>query len=184
QFACDLLQARPGQRALDACAAPGGKAAHLLERHPDLDLLAIDSDGQRVALVGAALQRLRLDARLRTADATDPARWWDGRPFDRILLDAPCSGTGVIRRHPDIKWHRREHDIATMVALQARLLDALWPMLAADGRLVYATCSVLKDENERQIDAFLARHGDARSAECALPLGRASGAGWQILPGE
>lgn len=183
QLVADVLQARPGDRVLDACAAPGGKAAHLLELG-DVDLLAIDSDGERLARVRTGLARLGLQATLRTADATAPQDWWDARPFDRILVDAPCSGTGVIRRHPDIKWHRRESDIAALVAQQARLLEALWPMLAVDGRLVYATCSVLKDENERQIDAFLARHADARVAAIPLPAGRASGAGWQVLPGE
>ena len=183
QLAAEVLDPAGHGRVLDACAAPGGKAAHLLER-ADLELLAVDADPARLARVGDTLDRLGLRARLQAADATDPAAWWDGRPFARILLDAPCSGTGVIRRHPDIKWHRRAADIAPLVALQARLLDALWPMLAAGGRLVYATCSLLKDENERQIDAFLARHGDARALPLALPVGRASGAGWQLLPGE
>ena len=184
QLALRVLDPQPGQRVLDACAAPGGKAAHLLERAPGIELLALDSDPARLQRVAQGLERLGLAATLRAADATDPDRWHDGRGFDRILLDAPCSGTGVIRRHPDIKWHRRSSDIAALVALQARLLEALWPMLAPGGRLVYATCSLLKDENERQIDAFLARHGDARACALALPVGRASGAGWQILPGE
>jgi len=183
QLAVELLEVRDGLSVLDACAAPGGKAAHLLER-ADLALLAIDADPARLARVGEGLDRLGLRATLAAADASAPDGWWDGRRFDRILLDAPCSGTGVIRRHPDIKWHRRAADIAPLVALQARLLDALWPMLAPGGRLVYATCSLLKDENERQIDAFLARHADARALPLALPHGRASGAGWQLLPGE
>jgi len=184
QLVLQVLAPGAGERVLDACAAPGGKAAYLLEAQPSLQLLAIDSDGERMGRVRSGLDRLGLQASLRTADATTPAAWWDGRPVPRILIDAPCSGTGVIRRHPDIKWHRREGDIAPLVALQASLLDALWPMLAADGRLVYATCSVLKDENERQIDAFLARHPDARAVALALPAGRRSGAGWQLLPGE
>ncbi len=179
------LDPRPGQRVLDACAAPGGKAAALLEAVDGLDLLALDADPARLARVGPALDRLGLAATLRCADAAEPASWWDGRRFDRILLDAPCSATGILRRQPDIRRHRRAADLAPLVALQARLLDALWPLLAPGGRLVYATCSILPDENARQIDAFLTRHRDAR----AVPLdpavfGRPAGAGAQRLPGE
>jgi 16S rRNA (cytosine967-C5)-methyltransferase len=184
QLSAPALGARPGERVLDACAAPGGKAAHLLERVPGVDLLALDLDPVRLERVQAALQRLGLAAQLRVADAAQPESWWDGRPFDRILLDAPCSGTGVIRRQPDIKLHRRGADIAASCAQQARLLDALWPMLRPGGRLVYATCSVLKDENERQIDAFLARTDDAVALPLAPHYGRVSGAGAQRLPGE
>ncbi len=150
--------ARP--RVLDACAAPGGKTAHLLEL-ADLDLLAIDSDPARLPRVGQTLARLGLAATMQVADAADPARWWDGRPFDAILLDAPCSASGIVRRHPDVRWLRRESDVAALVATQSRLLDALWPLLAPGGRLLYATCSVFRDEGERGIVAFLQRRPDA-----------------------
>lgn len=146
----------PGARVLDACAAPGGKAAHLLECAP-LALLALDRDAQRLERVRATLQRLRLAAELRAADAGEPAAWWDGREFDAILLDAPCSASGIVRRHPDIRWLRREADLRTLAAQQARLLDALWPLLRRGGRLLYATCSIFRCEGEQQIDAFLQR---------------------------
>ena len=148
----------PGARVLDACAAPGGKTAHLLEL-ADLDLLALDSDASRLARVDDTLRRLGLHAELKAADAADPARWWDGRPFDAILLDAPCSASGIVRRHPDIRWLRRPADLPALAALQTRLLDALWPLLKPGGRLLYATCSVFKCEGQAQIDAFLQRHG-------------------------
>ncbi len=150
----------PGARVLDACAAPGGKTAHLLER-AELDLLALDSDARRLDRVGQTLQRLGLRATLRAADARRTADWWDGRPFDAILVDAPCSGSGVVRRHPDIRWLRRADDIAALVRVQAELLDALWPTLAPGGRLLYATCSVFRAEGQAQIDAFLQRRSDA-----------------------
>lgn len=179
------LDLRPGQRVLDACAAPGGKAAAILEAVDRIDLLALDADAARLARVGPALDRLGLAATLRCADAGAPSTWWDGQPFDRILLDAPCSATGILRRQPDIRWHRRAADIAPLVALQARLLDALWPLLAPGGRLVYATCSILPDENARQIDAFLTRHRDARAVPLDAALfGRDVGGGAQRLPGE
>ncbi len=178
------LDLRPGQRVLDACAAPGGKAAAILEAVDDIVLLALDADAARLARVGPALERLGLVADLRCADAGEPSTWWDGRPFDRILLDAPCSATGILRRQPDIRWHRRGADIAPLVALQARLLDALWPLLAPGGRLVYATCSILPDENAQQIDAFLARHRDARAVPLDAGFGRCAGHGAQRLPGE
>jgi 16S rRNA (cytosine967-C5)-methyltransferase len=145
---------------LDACAAPGGKTAHLLEL-ADLDVLALDSDPQRLERIAGTLQRLSLTARTACADAADTAGWWDGQPFDAILLDAPCSASGIVRRHPDVRWLRRPGDIATLAATQARLLDALWPTLASGGRLLYCTCSVFKAEGQDQIDAFLQRHGDA-----------------------
>jgi 16S rRNA (cytosine967-C5)-methyltransferase len=147
---------RPGARVLDACAAPGGKTAHLLER-ADLDLLALDADAQRLRKVDETLHRLRLSATLRAADARRPADWWDGRPFDAILLDAPCSASGIVRRHPDIRWLRRPADIAALARTQAELLDALWPLLAPGGRLLYATCSIFRAEGQLQIDAFLQR---------------------------
>jgi len=149
-----------GARVLDACAAPGGKTAHLLEL-ADVDVLAIDRDGTRLARVEETLSRLGLRARTRVADATDPPSWWDGRPFDAILLDAPCSASGIVRRHPDVRWLRRASDLPALAATQARLLDALWPLLAPGGRLLYATCSIFRDEGPAQIDAFLQRAGDA-----------------------
>lgn len=163
QQAAPLLLAGlpPGARVLDACAAPGGKTAHLLEL-AELDLLALDADPQRLARVGETLQRLGLNAALRAADARQPSTWWDGRPFDAILLDAPCTASGIVRRHPDVPWLRRESDIAALAATQAALLDALWPLLAPGGRLLYATCSVFPAEGSAQIDAFLQRTPGAR----------------------
>lgn len=149
-----------GARVLDACAAPGGKTAHLLEL-ADLDLLALDLDAQRLERVRGTLQRLHLRAELKAGDASQPAAWWDGRPFDAILLDAPCSASGIVRRHPDIRWLRRETDLQALAALQSRLLDALWPLLKPGGWLLYATCSIFKCEGQLQIDAFLQRHGAA-----------------------
>ena len=185
QFAAELLNPQPGDRLLDACAAPGGKLAHLLDRQPKLGCaIGLDNDPTRLQRIEENLRRLKLSATLRVADATAAGEWWDGQPFQRILIDAPCSGTGVVRRQPDIKWHRRAADIPALAAQQCALLDALWPLLAAGGRLVYATCSVLQDENARQIDVFLARHPDAVAIDPDLPVGRRSGHGWQILPGE
>ena len=153
----------PGARVLDACAAPGGKTAHLLEL-ADLDVLALDTDPARLTRVHDTLARLGLAARTLAADAGEPAAWWDGRPFDAILLDAPCSAAGIVRRHPDVRWLRRPTDIAALSAQQMRLLDALWPLLAPGGRLLYCTCSVFKAEGVHQIDAFLQRHPGARVA--------------------
>jgi 16S rRNA (cytosine967-C5)-methyltransferase len=153
----------PGARVLDACAAPGGKAAHLLEL-AELDVLAIDRDPVRLARVQDTLDRLGLQARLLAADAGNPAAWWDGVPFDAILLDAPCSASGIVRRHPDVRWLRRASDIDALAATQARLLAALWPLLAPGGRLLYCTCSVFRAEGQHQIDAFLQRHGGAGQA--------------------
>jgi 16S rRNA (cytosine967-C5)-methyltransferase len=148
----------PRARLLDACAAPGGKSAHLLEL-ADLDLLALDSDPQRLVKVQDNLTRLHLSAALKSGDACHPAAWWDGRPFDAILVDAPCSASGIVRRHPDIRWLRRPDDVTALVRIQAQMLDALWPLLATGGRLLYATCSVFKAEGQQQIDAFLQRLG-------------------------
>ena len=154
---------RPGARVLDACAAPGGKTAHLLEL-ADLDVLALDRDPARLVRVHETLARLGLSARCLAADAGDPAAWHDGRPFDAILLDAPCSAAGIVRRHPDVRWLRRPSDIETLAAIQARLLGALWPLLVPGGRLLYCTCSVFKAEGQDQIDAFLQHQHDARLA--------------------
>lgn len=185
QLAADVLACEPGMRVLDACAAPGGKSGHLLERTPELDALAaVDISAERLQKVRANLDRLDLDAALVAADASRPDAWWDGRPFDRILLDAPCSATGVIRRHPDIKSLRRDADIARLAAAQARLLDALWPLLAPGGKLVYASCSVLAAENANQVAAFLDRQSGARAGALPGKWGRAAGAGRQIPPGE
>ena len=184
QLAALAVDAQRGQRVLDACAAPGGKTAAMLETADALDLLALDIDPARNTRIAAGLTRLGLTATLLAADAAQPQDWWDGRPFDRILLDAPCSATGILRRQPDARWHRRAADIAALVAQQQRLLDALWPLLAVGGRLVYVTCSILPDENARQIDAFLARHPDARPVPLDERFGRPAGAGRQRLPGE
>lgn len=183
QYAAAMLAAQPGQRVLDACAAPGGKSAHLLELVPDLDLLALDLTAARVRLLQQTLERLQLRARTRVADAADPAGWWDGRPFDRILLDAPCSATGILRRQPDVRLHRRDSDIPALVAQQERLLDALWPLLARGGRLVYAVCSVLPAESSGVLRRTLARHADARLLPAGIAGALALPAAEQILPG-
>jgi 16S rRNA (cytosine967-C5)-methyltransferase len=184
QHAAALLDLHDGQRVLDACAAPGGKSAHILETAA-VELLALDRDPLRLPRVRENLDRLGLVARVRAGDAVEPATWWDGRPFDRILLDAPCSATGIIRRQPDIKLHRRAGDLQALAAIQSRLLAALWPLLAPGGRLVYATCSVLTGENARQISLFAERHADARLLASAPPGWRhATGGGAQNLPGE
>ena len=151
-----------GARVLDACAAPGGKTAHLLER-ADLDVLALDVDVKRCERIHENLLRLGLRAEVRAADAGEPDSWWDGRPFDAILLDAPCTASGIVRRHPDVRWLRRPSDVQQLAAQQARLLEALWPMLQPGGRLLYCTCSVFTTEGDGQTDAFLTRHADARS---------------------
>lgn len=182
QQVADLLDLHDGQRVLDACAAPGGKSAHALER-ARIDLTALDSDAGRLPRLRENLTRLGLEAHVVHGDASRPEDWWDGQQFDRILLDAPCSATGIIRRQPDIKLHRRAADIAPLAAIQARLGAALWPMLAPGGKLLYATCSVLRAENE----ATVARLLDICSNAKALPIhdrhGRAAGAGRQNLPG-
>lgn len=171
QKAASLLGLRDGLRVLDACAAPGGKCAHLLER-ADVSLTALDADPARCADIEANLSRLGLSARVKAADATDPGRWWDGAPFDRILADVPCSASGVARRHPDIKWLRRAVDVAAFADRQSRLLDGLWRTLAPNGKLLYVTCSVFREENGGVIDAFTARTPQARLARAgnALPL--------------
>jgi 16S rRNA (cytosine967-C5)-methyltransferase len=155
----------------------------MLERAA-FQLLALERESARADSIRSNLGRLTLACELRAGDAGDPVAWWDGNAFDRILLDAPCSATGVMRRHPDIKLHRRAGDIAPLAREQSRLLEALWPLLAREGRFVYATCSVLREENERVVGAFLDAHPEAQPVPCDLPVGRVAGAGWQILPGE
>jgi 16S rRNA (cytosine967-C5)-methyltransferase len=184
QAVADALAPPPAARLLDACAAPGGKAAHLAERDPSLRILALDADAPRVRRMQDAFARLGLDIATRAADATDPAAWWDGTAFDAILLDAPCSATGIVRRQPDVLLHRRESDLAALVALQARLLDALWPALAPGGVLAYATCSILPEENASQVRGFLERHADAALEPLGARFGRDTGSGSQRLPGE
>ncbi|MGH8090589.1 MAG: 16S rRNA (cytosine(967)-C(5))-methyltransferase RsmB [Rudaea sp.] len=182
QQAVRLLDLHDGQRVLDACAAPGGKSAHILET-ADVELTALDSDARRLPRLRENLTRLGLSAEVRVGDAADPRGWWDGRPFDRILVDAPCSATGIIRRQPDVKLHRRAADIPALAAMQSRLLQALWPLLRSGGRLVYATCSVLADENARRIEAFVSARADAQPMVPPLSW-HAAGAGVQNLPGE
>ncbi|MGC8508535.1 MAG: 16S rRNA (cytosine(967)-C(5))-methyltransferase RsmB [Thiomonas sp.] len=160
QYAAALLDVQADQRVLDACAAPGGKTAHLLER-ADCAVLALDKDAQRLRRVDDTLRRLGLRANTQAADAAQPDGWWDGQRFDRILLDAPCSASGISRRHPDIRWLRRAADIPALAATQTALLDALWPLLQPGGKLLYATCSVFPQEGAEQATAFLARHADA-----------------------
>ena len=160
QLAAPMLGALPGQRVLDACAAPGGKASHLLEL-ADVELVALDAVEERLERVRANFSRLGLSGSIICGDAADPGGWWDGREFQRILADVPCSASGVVRRHPDIKWLRRAGDLARFGAQQQRILDALWQLLARGGKLLYATCSLFLEENNAQVAAFLERHGDA-----------------------
>jgi len=184
QAVADALDPPRGARVLDACAAPGGKAAHLAERDPSLRIIALDVDARRVRRMQEAFARLGLDIDARAADAAAPEAWRRGETFDAILLDAPCSATGIVRRQPDVLLHRRESDLAALTALQARLLDALWPALAPGGALVYATCSILSAENAAQVRAFLDRHPDAALEPLDARFGRDTGAGSQRLPGE
>lgn len=185
QLAAPLLDVGPGQRVLDLCAAPGGKTAHILETQPDLaELVAVDIDMDRLHDVRRNLVRLGLRARLVCADGARADAWWRGEDFDRILLDAPCSGTGVIRRHPDIKRLRRAADIEPLVARQRELLDAAWRVLAPGGMLLYATCSIIHQENNAQLQDFIARHQDARVRGLDASWGRPLPFGRQILPGE
>jgi len=187
QLAAPLLELRPGLRVLDACAAPGGKAAHILELEPTTRLVALDHDRRRLARVRENFARLGLSGEILAGDAAKPKDWWDGQPFDRILLDAPCSATGVIRRHPDIRLHRKPGDLARLADTQSRLLDSLWPLLAAGGKLLYVTCSILPEENRQVVNAFLSRQQDARRHALSHPAlsahARPEGPGFQILPG-
>jgi len=185
QLAADLLDLAPGQRVLDACCAPGGKTCHILEVEKDLaGVVAVDLEAKRLVRVRENLARLGLSAELIAADGRDTATWWDGKPFQRILLDAPCSATGVIRRHPDIKLTRQPDDIAALAVLQGELLDAMWPTLEVGGILLYATCSTLPTENTEVIDAFLARTSGARELDLATTAGIKQPHGRQLLAQE
>lgn len=184
QLAAPLLDPPEGARVLDACAAPGGKTAHLLEHCPGLRLSAVDSDADRLGRIRDNLDRLGLRATLKKADACEPDGWWDGHDYDRILIDAPCSATGVIRRHPDVKWLRRPEDPARLARRQRLLLSRTWPTLARRGSLLYATCSILPSENDEVIARFLATHRDARALDIPAAWGVSTRHGRQILPGE
>ncbi|KPA89767.1 ribosomal RNA small subunit methyltransferase RsmB [Pseudomonas asplenii] len=185
QLAADLLDLAPGQRVLDACCAPGGKTCHILEAQPQLaGVVAVDLEAKRLLRVRENLDRLGLEAELIAADGRDTASWWDGKPFQRILLDAPCSATGVIRRHPDIKLTRQADDIAALASLQGELLDAMWATLEVGGILLYATCSTLPTENTEVIEAFLARTSGARELDIPGSFGVRQPHGRQLLAQE
>jgi 16S rRNA (cytosine967-C5)-methyltransferase len=185
QLAADLLDLAPGQRVLDACCAPGGKTCHILEAEPKLaGVVAVDLEAKRLVRVRENLERLKLSAELIAADGRDTQVWWDGKPFQRILLDAPCSATGVIRRHPDIKLTRQPDDIAALAVLQGELLDAMWITLEVGGILLYATCSTLPTENTEVIEAFLARTPGARELDLATTAGIKQPHGRQLLAQE
>jgi 16S rRNA (cytosine967-C5)-methyltransferase len=183
QYAAPLLDVKPGMRVLDACAAPGGKTAHLLETVA-ADVVALDIDAARLSRIRENLARLRLagpNIALVQGDAGVPRTWWDGRTFDRILLDVPCTASGVVRRHPDGKWRHRGSDVARFAREQARLLDAAWPLLAPGGKLLYATCSVFREENDARVDDFVERHPDALRESLDFPDAMPHRAG-QLLP--
>lgn len=183
QWAGHLLQPQANERILDACAAPGGKTTHLLELcNNQCDVTALDIEANRLERIQENLNRLQLNATLKIADAADTESWWDGQHFDAILLDAPCSATGIIRRHPDIKWHRKPADIRALNETQANLLEQLWPLLKPSGRLLYATCSVLPSENKEQIQSFLSRTDDAQLIVTPIPDALDTGFGQQLLP--
>ena len=184
QRVVDALSPGKGARVLDACAAPGGKAAHLLERDPSARVTALDIDPRRVRRMQDTFSRLGLQVDVRVADAAQPSIWWGGAAFDAILIDAPCSATGIVRRQPDVLLHRREADIAALNTVQSGLLDALWPLLARGGTLLYATCSILRAENAAQVEAFLARTADAVLESLDASFGHDTGFGSQRLPGE
>lgn len=182
QWAATLLAPQNGELILDACAAPGGKSCHILEQAPNAQLVAVDFDAKRLTRVQENLARLKLTAQVIHGDAANIDTWWQGGQFDRILLDAPCSATGVIRRHPDIKWLRKQKDIQELAELQCQILDHCWQWLKPGGTLVYATCSIMPAENSDQIRAFLARTADATLEP--LPQAKEGETGWQILPGQ
>ena len=174
-----FLAPKNGERILDLCAAPGGKTTHILEAAPEASVLAVDIDEQRLSRVYDNLKRLGMKAQVKQGDGRFPGQWCGDEQFDRILLDAPCSATGVIRRHPDIKWLRRDRDIPELAQLQSEILDAIWPHLKPGGTLVYATCSILPEENSQQVAAFLKRTTDAQLSETGTP----ENPGLQKLPG-
>lgn len=182
QLAATLLCPQPGQRVLDACAAPGGKSAHLLEAYPGISLSCLDVSEPRLQTLRAQLSRLGLVAEIIEGDAEHPGDWWDGRGFDHILLDAPCSATGVIRRHPDIRVLRREDDVAKLAGKQRRLLAALWPLLAPGGRLLYVTCSVLREENESIVSDFVQFEPGASPVPLDIPGALPCNPGYQLFP--
>ena len=185
QLCAPLLDLRDGQRVLDACAAPGGKTGHILESPADLrEVVAVDNNPQRLQRVTDNLRRLQLTATCLCADAGEPQTWWDGRPFERILLDAPCSASGVVRRHPDIRLLRRVDDLDVLADRQHRLLEALWPLLTTGGMLLYVTCSVFKQENIEVVQRFVEAHTDARLMPLEVPWGQPLAGGRQLLPGE
>ncbi|OBP13317.1 16S rRNA (cytosine(967)-C(5))-methyltransferase [Rheinheimera sp. SA_1] len=181
QYAAQFLAPENSDSILDACCAPGGKTGHLLELAPQSQVLALDKDPQRLVRVRENLLRLGHQAEVKAGDAATPKQWWDGELYDRILLDVPCSATGVIRRHPDIRWLRKSADIAALATLQQQILIQIWPLLKPGGTLLYATCSVLPQENQQQIAQFLAHHQDAIPVALGLSINDSQ---WQILPGE
>jgi 16S rRNA (cytosine967-C5)-methyltransferase len=184
QLAATLLELTPHLRVLDACAAPGGKTSHILEAEPSSQVLAVEQDAERAAKITENLTRLQLAVKVKVADATLPEAWWDKELFDRILVDAPCSATGVIRRHPDIKILRRATDIKTLAQLQLTLLEKLWPLLAVGGILVYATCSILPAENDDVIQAFMKKTANGKLLPIDATWGLATSCGRQLLPGD
>lgn len=184
QHVAALLDIKPNLRILDSCAAPGGKTCHILEQGPENDVVALDIAPNRLLQIQQNTDRLNLTANLIASDAADTEQWWDGQLFDRILIDAPCSGTGVIRRHPDIKLLRRPEDISALAEQQSELLNKLWPLLKPDGLLIYTTCSALKQENEQQIELFLQQHPEAQENTFIAEPAQRRPFGYQRLPGD
>ncbi len=184
QYVAQILQLSPGDYVLDACSAPGGKTGHLLETESNIHLTALDISEKRLHKVKQNLERLKLDSEITliASDACQTESWFQGNLFDQILIDAPCSGTGVIRRHPDIKLLRRKSDLQSFAGQQKKLLKSLWPLLQVGGKLLYTTCSVMPDENEQVIEAFLEMHADAQVEAIHLPIGMAQKNGWQCFP--
>jgi len=181
QLAAPLLDVAHGQRVLDACAAPGGKTTHVLEQ-ADAAVTALDADAGRLGRVRANLERLGLAARVVCGDAGEPQAWWDGEPYDRILADVPCTASGIARRHPDVKWLRRAHDIEQFARAQQRILEALWQLLRRDGKLLYATCSVFHEENHLQVERFLRGHPDAQRLDLTVAGTGSRVPAGQLLP--